>query len=169
MEDLDANSIVLEPEKPTHKDCTRRIALSPSASLVVHIDPRKPRAIPEMQVIGSESVKQNLEKSMLQNRKGWNNADFLRVNLERLFALTLPTQLSTDDSRIEITCGICMQSYVGEKAPDKHCGNAHCHRVYHNACLAAWLKQSGKARASFRTLFGECPYCSAPVTATDAK
>lgn len=105
----------------------------------------------------------------MDKQSQWSNENSLRANLERLLGFPLPTRSSGGDEAIEDICGICMAVYVDEKAPEKHCGNAHCHRVYHNVCLMAWLKQSGKARVTFNTVTGDCPYCSTAITATDSK
>ena len=35
---------------------------------------------------------------------------------------------------------------------------------YHKSCLCEWLRALPSTRQSFNRLFGECPYCSKPIT-----
>ena len=39
-----------------------------------------------------------------------------------------------------------------------------CSKPFHKACLCEWLSALPSTRQSFNRLFGECPYCSRPVT-----
>ena len=48
--------------------------------------------------------------------------------------------------------------------PDCLCHNTHCNRAFHRPCLSEWLRSMPSARQSFDTMFGECPYCSQPIT-----
>lgn len=47
-------------------------------------------------------------------------------------------------------------------APDMACEG--CGMPFHRRCMREWLQSDANARQSFRTLFGACPFCSAPVT-----
>ena len=46
------------------------------------------------------------------------------------------------------------------------CPNPKCARPYHGRCLREWLLSVSTSRQSFRTIFGDCPYCSQPITVT---
>ena len=50
------------------------------------------------------------------------------------------------------------------EAPDVNCDNANCGKPFHRRCLVEWLNADTSTRQSFNTLFGACPYCSAPIT-----
>jgi E3 ubiquitin-protein ligase FANCL len=67
-------------------------------------------------------------------------------------------------------CGICyaFACPVSGQPPALGCDNPRCGRPFHAPCLAEWLRADGGAaggggRAAFGTLFGACPYCSAPI------
>ena len=48
-------------------------------------------------------------------------------------------------------------------APDIVCANRQCRRNFHQHCLYIWLKSVPTSRQSFCTVFGICPFCSAPI------
>eukprot|EP00752_Nemacystus_decipiens_P010918 g9703.t1 len=48
--------------------------------------------------------------------------------------------------------------------PDRVCDNAKCRRPYHPKCLFVWLQGLPTSRVSFDTIFGQCPYCSDPIS-----
>lgn len=50
------------------------------------------------------------------------------------------------------------------EAPDVSCDNPQCSKPFHRSCLVEWLNSDTATRQSFSTLFGTCPYCSAPIT-----
>jgi E3 ubiquitin-protein ligase FANCL len=50
-------------------------------------------------------------------------------------------------------------------APDVHCDNAACGKPFHALCLAEWLAADAGARRAFGVVYGECPYCSAQISA----
>lgn len=53
---LDERCWILEPNsKPSPVETTRRIALNPSCSVRIRVDPRNPRELPYMEFCGSET------------------------------------------------------------------------------------------------------------------
>ena len=50
------------------------------------------------------------------------------------------------------------------ETPDASCPNPQCARPYHARCLREWLLSVSTSRKSFGVIFGECPYCSSPIT-----
>lgn len=48
--------------------------------------------------------------------------------------------------------------------PDRVCDNVKCRRPYHPKCLFVWLQGLPTSRVSFDTIFGQCPYCSDPIS-----
>jgi len=53
-------------------------------------------------------------------------------------------------------------SGTGE-VPEVYCDNAACGKPFHKACLREWLTAEPSTRQSLGTLFGACPYCTAPI------
>ena len=39
-----------------------------------------------------------------------------------------------------------------------------CAKPFHQACLAEWLQALPSTQQSFNRLFGECVYCSKPIS-----
>jgi len=48
--------------------------------------------------------------------------------------------------------------------PDQICENANCGKTFHYTCLLEWMQSTPQKRQSFNTLFGDCPYCSSPIS-----
>ena len=89
-----------------------------------------------------------------------------------------------------VECGICYsvappgggthQAAPGQQQPvagavqlpDVWCDNPRCSCAYHATCLVEWLREAGGGgagcggggRSSFGRLYGECPYCKAPIS-----
>ncbi|KAI8469297.1 MAG: FANCL C-terminal domain-containing protein [Monoraphidium minutum] len=80
---------------------------------------------------------------------------------------------SSDDEDDAGACGICYSVLLKDpSAPPDHPGDVPdascdsqggCGRPFHARCLAEWLRGLPNSRRVFATLFGACPYCSAPV------
>jgi E3 ubiquitin-protein ligase FANCL len=54
LDEIDENTWVLEPERPTRSCVMRRIAFGKGASVQLDLDPLHPRAIPEYRLLGPE-------------------------------------------------------------------------------------------------------------------
>ena len=120
-----------------------------------------------------------------------NEAEYPRLNLQRWLGLSfvLPpssdmAQHTTEQNR---ECPICYAYLVNDVweitvvfawfykryycarecmfqiAPDIVCANRQCRRNFHQHCLYIWLKSVPTSRQSFCTVFGICPFCSAPI------
>uniref|UniRef100_A0A8C6M2Y4 FA complementation group L n=1 Tax=Nothobranchius furzeri TaxID=105023 RepID=A0A8C6M2Y4_NOTFU len=63
-----------------------------------------------------------------------------------------------------IECGICYSYRLGTAIPDQVCNDPRCGQPFHQACLYEWLRVLPSSRKSFSLMFGECPYCSKPIT-----
>eukprot|EP00850_Spirogloea_muscicola_P005053 SM000022S07267 [mRNA] locus=s22:818764:821402:- [translate_table: standard] len=138
IDDLDANTLVLEPERPTRSDTFRRIAL------------------------GSDAAVGQSRDSLEANLGGWSTDRMLRTNLERALGVSLPGPSSVAAAEdVTSDCGICyMYRLVGYEQhaavcktaaegtsraapapiPDQICNNDACGRPFHQACLARWLQ-----------------------------
>ncbi|XP_035461594.1 E3 ubiquitin-protein ligase FANCL isoform X1 [Scophthalmus maximus] len=54
LEEVDGNTWILEPEKPSRSDTMRRIAIGNNVSIKVEVDPRHPKMLPECCLLGAE-------------------------------------------------------------------------------------------------------------------
>ncbi|KAK9907449.1 hypothetical protein WJX75_003949 [Coccomyxa subellipsoidea] len=179
LEDLDREAWVLEPEKPTRADVSRRIALGGHCSLLLELDPERPRTRPaELRLLGSEAAAAPMRARLrAADAAPWDASMLPRENLERLLQMKLPTRATSAPDDISGDCCICYAyrlptepavggaASLGE-APDQSCGNPRCARPFHGRCLREWLQALPTSRRSFNTIFGECPYCSQPITVT---
>jgi len=97
--DVDANTWVLEPERPSFSITMRRIALGNHCSLQFNVDPNRPRAVPECNFMGSETTVTPLRDQFNKNLNKWNNQLTLRQNLESILSITFPSPKNTKKRR----------------------------------------------------------------------
>ena len=89
-----------------------------------------------------------------------------RVNLENVLRMQFPSKELRNDEDFALECGICYSASLDGVVADRVCELEQCGRPFHNSCLFEWLQSNPSARQSFNTVFGQCPYCSQPITAT---
>ena len=103
----------------------------------------------------------------------------------QVLGIDLPLKSAPDQDENAGVCGICYSYYssstasttttnannVAEaasgpllEAPDVNCDNTPCGRPYHRSCLVEWLRGLTDTRQSFNILFGQCVYCTAPLS-----
>ncbi|PSC68290.1 E3 ubiquitin-ligase FANCL [Micractinium conductrix] len=174
LDDLDAHAWVIEPSAPSRGALHRRIALGSHVSLALTLDPAAPGALPnDCRFMGSDRAVAPLRQRLHDNRGLWQEGRPLRGNLEAVLQLALPQRQGEDAEEASADCAICYAYRLlpaeggaaedGE-APDVNCDNAACGKPFHRRCLVEWLNSDQTTRQSFNTLFGACPYCSAPIT-----
>uniref|UniRef100_A0AAA9TNR9 FA complementation group L n=1 Tax=Bos taurus TaxID=9913 RepID=A0AAA9TNR9_BOVIN len=69
-----------------------------------------------------------------------------------------------EKSDFSMDCGICYAYQLDGAIPDQVCDNSQCGQSFHYICLYEWLRGLLTSRQSFNIIFGECPYCSKPIT-----
>ena len=92
-----------------------------------------------------------------------NNQKLIRENLQTVLEIEFPSKQVKQLEEESFDCSICYTFRLGDQIPDRICDNAKCKRAYHTPCLYEWLR-SASTRQSFDTMFGNCPYCSEPIT-----
>lgn len=132
LDELDANLWILEPSLPARRSIIeRRIALlEGGASLVIVLDPEKPRAVPSlvrfvgltaaaMKAAQPEKGDKAVDWSMSfsefvaegenegSSDKHWSETRSVQENLEVWFGAPLPSRLSTVKGDFLVECGIC--------------------------------------------------------------
>uniref|UniRef100_A0A8C8WCW0 FA complementation group L n=1 Tax=Panthera leo TaxID=9689 RepID=A0A8C8WCW0_PANLE len=136
MDEIDEKTWVLEPEKPTRSATARRIAL------VV-----KPLGI-----------------KLSRNIHLWDPENSLLQNLKDVLEIDFPARTNLEKSDFSMDCGICYSYQLDGAIPDQVCDNPQCAQPFHQICLYEWLRGLLTSRQSFNIIFGECPYCSKPIT-----
>lgn len=177
LDDLDAQAWVIEPTAAPRSVVYRRIALGHHVSLALTLDPAQPWALPlDCRFMGSDAAVAPLRQRLHDNRGCWQAGRLLRENLEAVLGVALPQRQGADAEDASADCAICYAYRLppaegqlpagGEEgeSPDINCDNAACGKPFHRRCLVEWLNSDTSTRQSFNTLFGACPYCSAPIT-----
>uniref|UniRef100_F7I100 FA complementation group L n=1 Tax=Callithrix jacchus TaxID=9483 RepID=F7I100_CALJA len=136
MDEIDEKTWVLEPEKPPRSATTRRIAL------VV-----KPLGI-----------------KLSRNIHLWDPENSVLQNLKDVLEIDFPARAILEKSDFTMDCGICYAYQLDGAIPDQVCDNSQCGQPFHQMCLYEWLRGLPTSRQSFNIIFGECPYCSKPIT-----
>ncbi|KAF3708528.1 E3 ubiquitin-protein ligase FANCL [Channa argus] len=143
LDEIDSQTWILEPEKPSRADTTRRIAIENNVSIKVEVDPRHPKMLPECFLLGAEhakslAVKENSTRRLRWTKHAKKGFDF--------YAFTLTTAVAKGITNFSTECGICYSYRLEAAIPDQ------------------WLRALPSSRQSFNIVFGECPYCSKPIT-----
>jgi E3 ubiquitin-protein ligase FANCL len=178
MDDLDRKAWILEPENPSRAATERRVAVAPHCSIMLTVDPLNPRSAPQLRFLGAENIIAPLRAKCNINLHKWNVNLALRVNLESMLELTLPSSKSAGCQPEDFSgaCAICYQYRLADAGkgpsrregaiPDKICDNPKCRQAYHPACLCEWLQTLPDTRISFGTMFGACVYCGEDISTT---
>ncbi|KAM8858546.1 E3 ubiquitin-protein ligase FANCL isoform 2-T3 [Spinachia spinachia] len=125
LDQIDSNTWILEPEKPSRSDTMRRIAIGTNVSIKVELDPRHPRMLPECCLLGAEHAVTPLRNKLNANMHLWNMDASVLHNLRDVLEIEFPSPATHEKS---------------------------------------WLRTLPSSRQSFYMVFGECPYCSKPIT-----
>lgn len=163
METLDKHTWVLEPDSPNFSAVYRRIAVSSSASLQITVDPKQPNLLPDCRFLGADHSIKLLKQTMNSNMYNWNPEVTLLDNLQTLLDIQFPSPSTSKKEEFSMDCGICYSYKLDTELPSEVCNDSRCQQAFHHSCLFEWLRSSG-CRQSFNTIFGECPYCSKPIT-----
>lgn len=164
MDDLDARVWVLDPPKPRVSDCYRRISMGNNMSVVVIINPEAPRALPKMEFTGPEKLVTKLCGSLEKNARKWEMLKSVCENLESVLECEIPSKSTTTMEEIDCACGICYSFLLENAVPEKVCDNSSCSKPFHEGCIYEWMRSLPTVRQNFNMLFGECPYCSEPMS-----
>ncbi|KAF4105806.1 E3 ubiquitin-protein ligase FANCL [Onychostoma macrolepis] len=164
LDEIDEQTWVLEPEKPTKADSMRRIAIGNNVSIKVQIDPRHPKMLPECCLLGAEHVVTPLRNKLNANMHLWNPDCSVLQNMKDVLEIEFPSPTTHEKSSFSVECGICYSYRLESAIPDQVCNDPRCGQPFHQVCLYEWLRGLSTSRQSFNIVFGECPYCSKPIT-----
>jgi len=127
-----------------------------------------------MKFLGPPDKVKELVLLLGSNANKWDNKKSIKLNLEMVLCVTLPTKSDHHNEDFLIECGICYTNSLEVKSttsstssfctPDQVCPKVSCNRMYHFTCLVDWMQSIPTCRSSFGTLFGTCPYCQEPMS-----
>lgn len=164
LNELDRKTWILEPDNPTFSATNRRIAISANASIQITVDPKHPSSLPDIKFLGSNQATNPLRENMTSNLHLWDENEGLLHNLSSLLEVTFPSPSNSKKEDFSADCGICYSYRLGMEIPEEVCNDSRCAQPFHQTCLIEWLRGLPSYRQSFQTIFGECPYCSTPIT-----
>ncbi|XP_034407279.1 E3 ubiquitin-protein ligase FANCL isoform X3 [Cyclopterus lumpus] len=164
LDEIDSKTWILEPEKPSRSDTMRRIAIGTNVSIKVEVDPKHPTMLPECCLLGAEHAVAPLRDKLNANMHLWNPDSGVLHNLRDVLEIEFPSPATHEKSSFSIECGICYSYRLEAAIPDQVCNDPRCGQPFHQACLYEWLRALPSSRQSFSIVFGECPYCSKPIT-----
>uniref|UniRef100_UPI00398EACA1 E3 ubiquitin-protein ligase FANCL isoform X3 n=1 Tax=Pristiophorus japonicus TaxID=55135 RepID=UPI00398EACA1 len=164
MDEIDEKTWVLEPEKPARSATTRRIAIGNNVSINLEVDPRHPKMLPECCFLGADHVVTPLRNKLNTNMHLWSPECSVLQNLKDILEIDFPSPATHEKSSFSMECGICYAYRLASSIPDQVCDDPRCGQPFHQECLYEWLRGLPSSRQSFNIIFGECPYCSKPIT-----
>ncbi|XP_043204119.1 E3 ubiquitin-protein ligase FANCL-like [Amphibalanus amphitrite] len=172
LDRLDAQLWVVDPESPSRRDTRRRIVISGQLSLEVTVDPLYPSSVPGCRFLGAETAAAALRDKLAREIDSWDEYEGLVENLERLLSVEFVRRSAAgvggeaagDGGAIAVDCGICYSYRLEGETPERCCDDARCGQPFHTSCLYEWLRALPSTRQTLRTVFGECPYCSTPIS-----
>uniref|UniRef100_A0A8C1ZQ28 FA complementation group L n=1 Tax=Cyprinus carpio TaxID=7962 RepID=A0A8C1ZQ28_CYPCA len=98
LDEIDKQTWVLEPEKPTKADSMRRIAIGNNVSIKVQIDPRHPKMLPECCLLGAEHVVTPLRNKLNANMHLWNPDCSVLQNMKDVLEIEFPSPTTHEKS-----------------------------------------------------------------------
>ncbi|CAN1183489.1 E3 ubiquitin-protein ligase FANCL [Linum perenne] len=173
LEDIDNSLYVIDSEQSSRSMPFRQIDTGNDCFIILSIDPRDPKSLPECRFLGSGHNVDHLQKLWQRNSKKWKKDCRYADNLASIFGTKLPTRLEIGkNDQQQAECGICYThrlpiddelGFMSGSATDYTCENTNYSRAFHSVCLGDWLRSITTTRQSIDVLFGICPYSSDPV------
>ncbi|VFQ75369.1 unnamed protein product [Cuscuta campestris] len=174
MDEIDSSLRVCAPKQTRFASSQRQIDIGNGCYIVLCIDPDDPKALPECRFIGPHSEVNVLVTTWRRNCWRWIRDKSFVENVKSLLKIHLPEHPNEPKSdQLCEECGICYAQNLPidtELGVDSGCGtditckNNNCRKAFHRICLLDWLRSITTTRQSFDVLYGNCPYCSDPVS-----
>ncbi|RXN23428.1 E3 ubiquitin- ligase FANCL isoform X2 [Labeo rohita] len=105
-----------------------------------------------------------LRNKLNANMHLWNPDCSVLQNMKDVLEIEFPSPATHEKSSFSVECGICYSYRLESAIPDQVCNDPRCGQPFHQVCLYEWLRGLPTSRQSFNIVFGECPYCSKPIT-----
>jgi E3 ubiquitin-protein ligase FANCL len=173
LRDLDENTWVLDPpDGPDRKNLEytyRRVAISKGVSLQIDLKLEDcAHQLPSLKFLGSEDKIRPLRELLGQNIEKYDSDYTLVQNLEMVLELEFPHQQHVEEQEdLNLECAICYSYRLADQFPTENCDDpSGCGKSYHQMCLFEWLRSLPEqcSKMSFRSIFGQCPYCEKQIS-----
>ncbi|KAG9440033.1 hypothetical protein H6P81_020198 [Aristolochia fimbriata] len=169
--EIDRNLAVVDQKQLLRATSCCQINLGNNSYMMISVNPRSPKSLPECRFFGPDSEVHSLLKRWRRNQSEWADDKSICENLAKMLEMDLPgPSYGSKDEQVD--CGICYAIYLpvdpelgvtSGSAPDYTCDNPNCRKAFHSLCLRDWLCSITTTKQSFDVLFGTCPYCSEPI------
>jgi len=164
LDEFDEKCWVLEPETRSRSCSHRRVAIGSRSSLLVILNPLQPRALPECRFLGADEYVSPLLEKWNHGLFMWDKNKTVLTNLQEILDVDFPAPTTASLEDFSMDCCICYAYKLNDEVPEVTCSDTRCGQMFHSACLIEWIRSLPNFRQSFNVLFGECPYCSTPLT-----
>ena len=166
LDELDAETWVIEPKTPDPSATYRRIVLEENCSVQIRLNVQSPRSICDCKFLGKDSIVKPLLERFNREAHQWDWKLTVFQNLSNVLGIKFPQKEAKSDETFQEECGICYMSEIpgpngSVSLPSQYCGK--CGRPYHTFCLSEWLRSLPSTHRSFDTMFGKCVYCSTEI------
>lgn len=177
MDELDDHLCIAQPRNITRSVASRKIRLGECFIKLEVADPKNPRSLPIIQIIGPLEQKDKIREHQAHysnKAKEWNTSSSIRENLTLIFP-----ELSAhkhhhkhaetdarDSGALEDICGICYLSNdenLSSKFRNSSFVCDDCSNSFHMDCIVDWVQTLPDTRRSFNRLFSQCPYCNSAI------
>ncbi|KAJ1919072.1 bleomycin hydrolase [Mycoemilia scoparia] len=187
LEDLDATTCVVHPEKPTLLDWHRRIALGSLLTLTLRVPRSYPAQPPELIPHGPPASTAPLITRIGQHRSNWKSHRSARDNIHNILGMHVPShksghedsfisdsqdsfsmssQKNNQQAQTKLECGICYSYRIAEdEEPGQLCPNDRCAQPFHTTCLTKEV-QSPYRQQTQQQLNGKTKDSNSSVTHT---
>lgn len=162
MDDLDNNTYVIEPAKPTLSCTYRRIVISQDIQIQIKVEPLKLMFGNDIHFFGADSSCRQMRTKYRENiRRLWRPDHSLRKNLETVLGVTLKKRDDTDFKDTDLECAYCFYQKLGSELPEVFC--EQCKKKFHKSCLLDWFQTQSKVEHNRNAIYGSCPICDARI------
>ncbi|XP_049848335.1 E3 ubiquitin-protein ligase FANCL-like [Schistocerca gregaria] len=165
LDDLDSNTCVIEPERPTRADIFRRIIIEKYVSIRIELNTINPTSVPICTFMGADASIRPLQNKLDAKIQEWDYKKSVRENLQNLLEIQFPKFQGTEKEDLQAACAMCYAFKLDGHIPDRVCDNPLCSRPYHSSCLFNWLSSLHSHRTTNNVLWGRCPYCDYKIFA----
>jgi len=164
LSEFDRVCWVLDPDPPTPIHLYRRIAVAPSVSVQIEVDPTCPSDLPSLKFFGPDSKIGPLRSKLSDNSDDWDPENPLLYNLEQILDVEFPSKINMSREDLQVDCWICYSYNLEGETPSIVCTTDRCSACFHPACIIEWMKSLPDTRRTLKTMFGHCLYCKSKIS-----
>ncbi|MBA0824481.1 hypothetical protein Goarm_021152, partial [Gossypium armourianum] len=149
LDEIDRSLQIVDSKQASRAIPSRQIHVGNDCFIILFIDIKDPRSLPECRFMGLGNTVNSLRKTWKRNVDKWERDKAFLENLECLLNTQLPRLADEETNNHLDECGICYAQYlpIGDElgpqtgsATDYICENNSCSKAFHSMCLVDWLR-----------------------------